>query len=91
MSELAETIGNTIDQFRKDIRGDIFSARKSAELSNAFLHAVVKMMLVNIPEADGETRKIATATAKKRYETLLINAVKEYEDERQKEDEGDDE
>jgi hypothetical protein len=80
MKELEQAVASTIDRFRKDIRGDIFSARRSAELSNAFLHALVKMMLATFPETDDETRKLAQATAKKRYDRLLINATKEYEE-----------
>ncbi len=87
MTELGETIANTIENFRKAIRGDIYSARKSAELSNAFLHALAKMMLVNFPEADAETRRIAEATAQKRYNRLLINAVEEYDIEKRERDE----
>jgi hypothetical protein len=87
MAELGETIANTIERFRKSIRGDIYSARKSAELSNAFLHALVKMMLVNFPEADAETKKIAVATAQKRYNRLLINAVSEYDTEKEQQKE----
>lgn len=82
MSNLAEAIFSTLDKFRKDIRGDIASMRKSVELSSAFEHALVKMLLVNFPEADAETRKLGEVTASGRYQKLLLKTIEECDNEK---------
>jgi hypothetical protein len=79
----------TISQFRTDIRGDIGSARRSAEASNAFVHALAKMLLVNYPESDQDTRKLGQSTAKRRYEKLLVAAAQELSSSAEDDDEDD--
>jgi len=77
MQEFQEAMVATITKLRSDIRGDIHSARLSAEASNAFVHALTKMLLVNVPEADQKTRKLSQTTAKKRYDKLIAAAAQE--------------
>jgi len=47
--------------------------------TDAFAHAAVKLFLVNSPQPDLETRRLAESTAAKRYQVLLQNAAKELQ------------
>ena len=57
------------------LRDNLSLATQSSETTNAFLHAFVKMYLVNVPDADSTTRKVAKTTAAARYQQLLTNAA----------------
>jgi hypothetical protein len=69
---LEEKISATIDQVRQDIA----TSHMAAEANGAFIHAVVKMFLVNSPEADTTTRQLAMNQAERRYQTLLTNTAR---------------
>jgi hypothetical protein len=72
LQEFQDAMVATTNKLRTDMRGDISSARRSAEASDAFVHALTKMLLVKLPEADQETRKLGQATAKRRCEKPLL-------------------
>lgn len=71
LSRLEVKIAATINS----IRDDLSVLGQSSETMNAFLHAFVKMYLVNVPESDTTTRRLAKATAPGRYQTLISNAA----------------
>jgi hypothetical protein len=70
---LEETLVKTINTLEKEIR----NIRINAATLNAFTHAFVKMYLVNHPEADPDTKRLAQSTAKARYQRLLEQAAQE--------------
>jgi hypothetical protein len=75
---LEEKISATIDQVRQDIA----QAHMASEANGAFIHACVKMLLVNSPEADATTKQIAMTQAERRYQTLLTNTAKSMNESR---------
>jgi Arc/MetJ-type ribon-helix-helix transcriptional regulator len=57
------------------LEDELQSVRVNAATTNAFIHAFVKMYLVNTPEADDDTKKLAQSNAKRRYQRLLEQAA----------------
>jgi Arc/MetJ-type ribon-helix-helix transcriptional regulator len=77
-AELQDSIVSTLLQFRKDLRGDLRAVRQTGDANAAFLHALAKMLLVTLPEATPDLRKLLQATAPQRYKKLLVLASKEF-------------
>lgn len=77
-TELQDAIVSTLMQFRKDLRRDLRAIRQTGDANAAFLHALSKMLLVTLPEAGPDVRKLLEATAPKRYNKLLVLASKEF-------------
>ncbi len=77
--DLEERLSATVLRLSREIQ----ATQTSVEVGSAFLHSVVKMLLVNMPEADATTKKVGQATAQSRYQKLLSNAAEQMQDQRE--------
>jgi hypothetical protein len=72
-AQLEEKLSKTLLELRQEIR----TVHTSAEGTNAMLVALAKMLLVTLPEAQGEEKLQLQAVAKKRFDKLLTVAGQE--------------
>lgn len=74
---LEERIVATLNAFRTTIRHDLKVLHQTTQTTGGLLHALSKMLIVVLPEADPDLRKLSEATAQNRYKKLLIQAGRE--------------
>lgn len=76
MENLESRIASTVLRLDERIVTELRTLRHNYATQNAFLHAFIKMYLVNSPEAESQEKVLARATAKQRYQRLLEQAAR---------------